>query len=39
LLQERSADGLQLLLHIGPIAIFEFHGAPVWGSPTILAPA
>jgi hypothetical protein len=31
LLQERSVDGLQPLLHIGPIAIFEFHGAPFWG--------
>jgi hypothetical protein len=29
LLQERSVDGLQPLLHFGPIAIIEFHGAPV----------
>jgi hypothetical protein len=39
LLQERSVDGLQPLLHVGPMAMFEFHGAPFWGSPTILAPA
>ncbi len=28
LLQERSVDGLQPQLPVGPIAIFEFHGAP-----------
>ena len=38
LLQERSVDGLQPQLHVGPIASFEFQGAPVSGN-TILTPA
>jgi hypothetical protein len=39
LLQERSVDGLQPLLHVGPIAIFEFMVPRFGVSPTILAPA
>jgi hypothetical protein len=31
LLQELGAGGTELLLPFGPIAIFEFHGAPLRG--------